>query len=129
MAVQSIYSRLFVDRNIYDQRIIYAMLIAFAGILRSSESLQIRFWDVKFEPTYIKTFLEQSKTDQYRDGAWIIISRTGTSLCPVQNSKLYVAFSSILTFYFVIKVHVDLSQEEPIKRCHIQLWETYSKQR
>ena len=78
------------------------MLIAFAGILRSSESLQIRFCDVKFEPTYIKTFLEHSKTDQYRDGAWIIISRTGTSLCPVQNSELYVAFSRILTFYFVI---------------------------
>ena len=78
--LQSIYSHLFVDSNIYNQRIICAMLIDFAGFLRSSELLQIRLCDVKFESTYVKIFLEHSKTDQYRDGAWIVISRTGTNL-------------------------------------------------
>ena len=62
--LQSVYSRLFVDRNIYNQRIICAMLIAFAGFSHSSELLQIRLCDVKFEFTYVKIFLEHSKTDQ-----------------------------------------------------------------
>ena len=38
--------------------------------------------------------MEHSKTDQYRDGAWIVISRTGTSLCPVKNLELYVKRSN-----------------------------------
>ena len=92
--LQSVYSRLFVDSNIYNERIICAMFIAFAGFLRSSELLQIRLCDVKFESTYVKIFLEHSKINQYRDGAWIVISRTGTSLCPVNNLELYVKWSN-----------------------------------
>lgn len=37
----------------------------------------------------MSVFIESSKTDKYRDGAWILISRTGTLLCPVINSELY----------------------------------------
>ena len=35
--LQSVYSRLFVDSNIYNQRIICAMLIAFVGFSRNSD--------------------------------------------------------------------------------------------
>ena len=35
-------------------------------------------------------FIESSKTDVYRDGHWLVISRTFTKLCPVKNLELYL---------------------------------------
>ena len=35
-------------------------------------------------------FLEKSKTDIYRDGAWVIIARTNSELCPVMNTERYL---------------------------------------
>ena len=33
-------------------------------------------------------FIESSKTDKYRDCARVVIKRTGTVLCPVENLEL-----------------------------------------
>jgi hypothetical protein len=33
----------------------------------------------------MSVFIESSKTDRYRDGAWVLIAKTGTKLCPVAN--------------------------------------------
>ena len=35
-------------------------------------------------------FIETSKTDVYRDGAWVVIAKTGTQLCPVANTMEYI---------------------------------------
>jgi len=35
-----------------------------------------------FFETYMIIFVETSKTDKYRDEAWITLARTGTCLCP-----------------------------------------------
>jgi hypothetical protein len=32
-------------------------------------------------------FIESSKTDQYRDGAWVVIARTATTICPVNMTE------------------------------------------
>lgn len=84
------YDKLFVYGNIYNQRTIVACLIAFAGFLRSSELLDIVRSDVQFFETHMSIFIQKSKTDIYRDGAWVIIAKTSTKLCPVQNLKLYL---------------------------------------
>ena len=31
----------------------------------------------------LQLFVESSKTDQYRDGAWVVVSTTGKATCPV----------------------------------------------
>ena len=43
----------------------------------------------------MNVFIESSKTDKYRDGAWILISRTGTFLCPVLNVERYLQWAGI----------------------------------
>ncbi len=35
----------------------------------------------------MKIFIESSKTDQYRDGAWVVIARTATTICPVNMTE------------------------------------------
>ena len=34
-------------------------------------------------PDHMELFLESSKTDQYRDGAHIVVARTNSQICPV----------------------------------------------
>ena len=53
--------------------------------MRSSEILSVKISDIVFDQNFIAVFIESSKTDKYRDGSWIMIAKTGTQLCPVDN--------------------------------------------
>ena len=33
-------------------------------------------------------FIESSNADVYRDGAWVMIAKTNTKLCPVRNVRV-----------------------------------------
>ena len=83
---------------------ICACLIAYAGFLRSSELLGIRISDILFYSPYMTIFIECSKTDKYRDGAWVVIAKTGSLLCPVDNCKKLIQWGNclVMTTYFVI---------------------------
>ena len=39
--------------------------------------------------------IESRKTDKYRDGSWIMISKTGIYLCPVNNVKQYIEWAEL----------------------------------
>ena len=93
--LQKMYDSLFCDRNVFNQRIICACITAFAGFLRVSELLSIRRSDIIFSECYMSIFIQKSKTDIYRDGNWVIISRTGSNLCPVKNMELYLLWANI----------------------------------
>ena len=66
------------------------MLLAYAGFLRYDELSNLRICDIDMCDSHIKLFLEKSKTDQCREGAWIIIGATGKSTCPVLMLKRYI---------------------------------------
>ena len=89
------YSRLFCEGHVKNQRTICACLIGYAGFFRSNELLNIRRCDIMIYNTHISIFIESSKTDKYRDGAWVVISRTGTALCPVENLERYLLWADI----------------------------------
>ncbi|XP_069139234.1 uncharacterized protein [Argopecten irradians] len=63
--------------------------------MRSAEVLALRRSDVQIRTSHMEIFVKQSKTDVYRDGAWIIVSRTGSRLCPVCNFELYLKLAGI----------------------------------
>jgi hypothetical protein len=67
-----------------DLRVLVISVLSYVGFLRSSEVLNLRRCDFQFEPTFVRVFIEKSKTDIYRDGAWVVIARTFSSTCPVQ---------------------------------------------
>lgn len=89
------YKCLYSEGDVKQQRTICACLLAYAGFLRSSELLNLRRCDILINPVYMSVFIEGSKTDKYRDGAWIIIARTGTMLCPVVNLERYFLWAGI----------------------------------
>ena len=72
---------------------------------RFSELCALRACDIKFFPTYMSIFLESSKTDQLRDGAWIAIARSDRETCPVKALERYIAAADI-----------DLSEDLPLFR-------------
>jgi integrase len=93
--LQSVHHDLYAEGNILSQRTICALLLAFAGFLRSSELLSIRRSDILIHSSHMEVFIESSKTDRYRDGAWIVIARTGTLLCPVVNLEKYFVWANL----------------------------------
>ena len=57
--------------------------------------MKLKRTDVLINSTYMSIFIESSKTDKYRDGAWILIARTGTVLCPVLNLERYFLWADV----------------------------------
>ena len=90
-----LYTGLYKENNVKNQRIICACLVAFSGFLRSSELLSIKISDIVFNSSYMAIFIECSKTDKYRDGAWIMIAKTGTELCPVENVRKLINWGNL----------------------------------
>ena len=83
-----------------------ACCVGFFGFMRSGEftltsttafnptchlSIQDVAIDSHSNPTLVQLHLKQSKTDQFRQGAFIYLSRTGTDLCPVSALLAYLA--------------------------------------
>lgn len=93
--LSKMYHSLYEERNLKNQRTICACLLAYSGFLRSEELLKLRRNDVLFKAEYMSVFIESSKTDKYRDGAWILIARTGTLLCPVKNLERYFLWADM----------------------------------
>lgn len=90
-----LYTGLYLENNVKNQRMICACLVAFSGFLRSSELLSIKISDIVFNSSYMAIFIECSKTDKYRDGSWVMIAKTGTNLCPVENVKKLIKWGNL----------------------------------
>ena len=46
--------------------------------------------DIVVRKEHIEIFIESSKTDQLRDGAWVVIACTDSPLCPVAMLECYM---------------------------------------
>ena len=76
-------------------RTVCATLVLYAGFLRSQKLLAIRRSDIIFDKFYMSIFIEKRKPDVYRDGAWVIIAKTNSKLCPVINLMNFVKLLGI----------------------------------
>ena len=70
-------------------------VISFSGFLRSSELLELRRKDIQFYTDHMSIYIYKSKTDQLREGKTLVISATGSDLCPVNLLKLYFTRAEI----------------------------------
>lgn len=93
--LKTVYDAVFDHGNLYHQRLLSMTILAYAGFFRSAEILHLRRSDIHICTTHAQIFIEQSKTDIYRDGAWVILSKLDSSLCPVRNLELYFNLASI----------------------------------
>ena len=93
--ISEIYKRIYEYKNLRSQRIICAILIGYSGFLRSSELINIKISDIVFHSTYMAIFMESSKTDKYRDGSWVLIAKTGSNICPVNNALKFIEWTNL----------------------------------
>ena len=56
----------------------------------------LKVCDIFMFPSHVKCFIQQSKTDQYREGAWVIVAATGKPTCPVVMLLRYMALADIV---------------------------------
>ena len=74
------------DATLSDLRLLTLCALGYAGFLRFSELATLR---IVFDTSYIRVFIERSKTDIYRNGAWVMVAETATPTCPVALCKRY----------------------------------------
>jgi hypothetical protein len=48
-----------------------------------------------FFEDHMEVYIESSKTDQFREGVWVVIARTCTALCPVGLMERYVRVAGV----------------------------------
>ena len=97
-------------KNLLHKRVLAIALVSYAGFLRYDEVSRIRRNNIIFESSYMKVFIESSKTDQDVDGETAYIARTYRSTCPYKSLKRYLRAARIeksdTTFIFRPTVRV-----------------------
>ena len=82
--------------SLTEVRLLAICLVAFAGFLRCEELLRLRCADVTFNTEGMVIHIASSKTDQYREGASLVIARTGTATCPVSIMQRYFSMGQLV---------------------------------
>ena len=77
------------DPSLTEVRLLAVCLVAFAGFLRCNELIKLKCSDITFNAEGMVINVQSSKTDQYREGASLIIARTGSATCPVSMMERY----------------------------------------
>lgn len=70
-----------VDSNLKDLRLALLFVLGFHGLFRISELLDLQAADVIVHNEYLEILVKSSKTDQYREGNKVLISKTGGITC------------------------------------------------
>ena len=78
-----------------DVRLLAIALLAFSAFLRFDELSKLRCCDITFQATSMIVHVTSSKTDQFRQGADILVSRSGGATCPVAMLEQYYAMASL----------------------------------
>lgn len=71
------------------------MVLSFSGFLRFDELVSLRFCDVILQESHLILNIQKSKTDQYRQGSEVLVSKGETSACPY---SMYVRYVKLVNF-------------------------------
>jgi hypothetical protein len=71
------------QHTLHDLMKLAAIKLCYTGFLRFSDLMIVQWHEIRFLPTHMELFLKHTKTDQYRERRWVLISRVGGPFCPV----------------------------------------------
>ena len=71
------------DPPLSEVRLLAVCLVAFSGFLHCNELVKLKCSDITFNTEGMLINVQSSKTDQYREGASLVTTRTGLLTCPV----------------------------------------------
>lgn len=77
------------NATLADLRIVFICLVSYAGFLRFNDLSAVTRKDCKITSDYLTIHLSRSKTDQFRQGSEVVISRTFKPTCPVAAAERY----------------------------------------
>ena len=81
--------------SLLDVRFTIVCLIGFAGFLRIDELLNVKLKHLSLFHDRMEIFLPSSKTDQHRTGKKVIIAKTSTEFCPVENVTNFLRLAKL----------------------------------
>ena len=98
------------NANLSDLRLATICVTAYTAFLRYNELASLRCCDVSFCDSFVKIYVYKSKTDVYRDGAYVLLAKTGYVSCPFNLLRRYVSaanldLSSSLPFFRSLYFH------------------------
>jgi len=83
------------EEDLSEMRTFVVLLLSFCGFLRFDEASNIRRSDIHIFDSYMKIYIEKSKTDIYREGHWSFIAKGLNGICPVENVIKYCTLANI----------------------------------
>ena len=83
------------SRTLKDLRLLSMCALAYTGFLRYNELCDIKAKNISFTEKYLDIFIEKSKTDCYRKGKNVYISKLSSSFCPVKILQSYLTETGI----------------------------------
>ena len=81
--------------SLADIRLIAIALLAFSAFLWYDELSKVRCCDVQFTSQSMSVHITSSKTDQYQEGASVLVARSCSPTCPVAMMERYVVVAGI----------------------------------
>ncbi|KAL5499334.1 hypothetical protein EMCRGX_G010728 [Ephydatia muelleri] len=81
--------------SLAEVRLLAVYLVAYAGFMRCEELVKLRGCDVTFNAEGMVVKIESSKTDQYREGAYLVIAHTGQVIWPVAMMERYCLMGEV----------------------------------
>lgn len=93
--LQDIVSSLSEEASLTDLKLAAICLLAYAAFFWFDELSKLRGRDVRFLGDRMELNITSSKTDQYRQGATLLIARTGLPTCPVRMLERYMAAGKV----------------------------------
>ena len=64
-------------------QILTLITLGFVGFLKWDDLINLNISDLSFHDNHLAIFLEKRKNDQFQEGSWIFIRRSGSIYCPV----------------------------------------------
>ena len=98
------------NANLSDLRLATICVTAYTAFLSYNKLARLRCCDVSFCDSFVKIYVYKSKTDVYRDGAYVLLAKTGYVSCPFNQLRRYVSaanldLSSSLPFFRSLYFH------------------------
>ena len=65
------------------------------GFFLLDEMSKLTEADDSYYTEHMEIFVESNKTDQFRDGAWVVLACTNSKLCPVAMTEHYCVLGGV----------------------------------
>ena len=83
------------SQNALHQRFLVICFLGFAGFLHISELMAVQIKHIKFEEDHMTILVEESKSDQLREGEIVHLSKLGQRNCPVGITQRYIEMTNL----------------------------------